>query len=166
MVKFELHFRFESERRNMSERSKQLAKEFAHNKDQQAISDELRLHDNKILDKGFIRMRTDLTRELERQCEELNHEPEIGNILAFSLSDEEGKITRKDTGSTLAVEWDSVRHAVTLNCDKPAKFRYTVEVKPTTNGQGFWYANRKGVAIPHVSVVADEALCALLGIRR
>jgi hypothetical protein len=110
-------------------------------------------------------MRVELKEHLEKQCEELNHEPQIENILVPNLGDEPMGITRKDSGAFLSIKFDANLHKVTFKCDEPARFRYVVEVKPNFNGRTLWYADKNGSSIGgHLEYVAQQALGALLEI--
>ena len=102
---------------------------------------------------------------LEKQCQELNHEPQIENILVPNLSDDPIGITRKDSGAFLSVKFDANRHKVIFKCDEPVRFKYVVEIKPKFNGRDWWYADKSGSSIGgHLEYVAQEALAALLQI--
>ena len=149
----------------MSERSLRLAKGFEQSKERQAVADAAGLQRNKVLDEGFSRMRTELKNSLKRLCDELTHEPEIGELLVCKFSDEKAEITRTDTGSVLTVNFDPFHHSAILICDKRAKFRYVIEVKPTTNDSSWWYADVDGSSI-RISLdwVAEKSLSALLGV--
>lgn len=147
----------------MSEQSKRLAAEFRHSKGKQQINDATALQRDRVLDDAFVSMRVELREHLERQCEELNREPQIENILVPNLGDEPVGISRKDSGAFLSIKFDANLHKVTFNCDEPVKFKYVVEVKPKFNGRHWWYADKNGSSIGgHLEYVAQEALCALL----
>jgi hypothetical protein len=110
-------------------------------------------------------MRAELKEHLEKQCEELNHEPQIENILVPHLRDEPIWITRKDSGAFLSIKFAANLHKVSFMCDKPARFKYVVEVKPRFNGRNWWYADKNGSSIGgHLESVAQEVLGALLEI--
>jgi hypothetical protein len=149
----------------MSEQSKRLAAQFEHSKDKRQINDASGLQRELLLDEAFVSMRVELKEHLEKQCEELNHEPQIENILVPNLGDEPIGITRKDSGAFLSIKFDANLHKVTFKCDEPARFKYVVEVKPNFNGRNWWYADKKGSSIGgHLEYVAQEALGALLEI--
>ena len=149
----------------MSEQSKRLAAQFIHSKDKRQINDATALQRERILDDAFVNMRLELREHLERQCKELNHEPQIENILVPNLGDEPIGISRKDSGAFLSIKFDPNLHKVTFKCDEPVTFRYVVEVKPKFNGRSWWYADKNGSSIGgHLEYVAQEALGALLEI--
>jgi hypothetical protein len=131
----------------MSEQSKRLAAQFEHSKDKRQINDASGLQRELLLDEAFVSMRVELKEHLEKQCEELNHEPQIENILVPNLGDEPIGITRKDSGAFLSIKFDANLHKVTFKCDEPARFKYVVEVKPNFNGRNWWYADKKGSSI-------------------
>jgi hypothetical protein len=72
----------------MSEQSKRLAAQFEHSKDKRQTNDASGLQRELLLDEAFVSMRVELKEHLEKQCEELNHEPQIENILIPNLGDE------------------------------------------------------------------------------
>jgi hypothetical protein len=149
----------------MSEQSKRLAARFEYSKDKQRINDATAVQRERVLDQAFASMRVELKEHLEKQCQELNHEPQIENILVPNLGDDPVGITRKDSGAFLSVKFDASRRKVTFRCDEPIKFKYVVEVKPKFNGRDWWYADKNGSSIGgHLEYVAQEALGALLEI--
>ena len=149
----------------MSEQSKRLAAQFEHSKSKQLINDATVLQRERLLDDAFVSMRVELKEHLEKQCEELNHEPQIENILVPNLVDDPIGITRKDSGAFLSIQFDSNLHKVTFNCGEPSRFKYVVEVKPKFNGRNWWYADKNGSNIGgHLEYVAQEVLGALLEI--
>ena len=149
----------------MSEQSKRLAARFEYSKDKQRINDATEVQRERVLDQAFASMRVELKEHLEKQCQELNHEPQIENILVPNLGDDPVGITRKDSGAFLSVKFDASLRKVTLRCDEPIKFKYVVEVKPKFNGRDWWYADKNGSSIGgHLEYVAQEALGALLEI--
>jgi hypothetical protein len=107
----------------------------------------------------------ELKEHLEKQCAELNHEPQIENILVPNLVNDPMGITRKDSGAFLSIQFDSNLHKVTFNCGEPPRFKYVVEVRPKFNGRNWWYADKNGSNIGgHLEYVAQEVLGALLEI--
>ena len=149
----------------MSEQSKRLAAQFEQSKNKQQKNDATALQRERVLDEAFVRMREELKEHLEKQCAELNHEPQIENMLVANLSDEPIGITRKDSGSFLSIKFNANLHKVTFNCDEPVRFKYVVEVKPNFNGRDWWYADKNGSSIGgHLEYVAQEVLGALLQI--
>ena len=149
----------------MSEQSKRLAAQFELSKDKRQINDASGLQRERVLDKAFVSMQVELKEHLEKQCAELNHEPQIENMLVANLSDEPIGITRKDSGSFLSIKFDANLHKVTFKCDEPTRFKYVVEVKPNFNGRNWWYADKKGSSIGgHLESVAQEVLGSLLEI--
>ena len=149
----------------MSEQSKRLAAQFEHSKDKHQINDASGLQREQLLNEAFVSMRVELKEHLEKQCKELNHEPQIENILVPNLGDEPVGITRKDSGAFLSIKFDAHLHKVTFKCDEPARFKYVVEVKPNFNGRKWWYADKKGSSIGgHLESVAQEVLGSLLEI--
>jgi len=149
----------------MSEQSKRLAAQFEHSKDKRQINDASGVQREQLLNEAFVSMRVELKEHLEKQCEELNHEPQIENILVPNLGDEPIGITRKDSGAFLSIKFDANLHKVTFKCDEPVRFKYVVEVKPNFNGRNWWYADKKGSSIGgHLEYVAQQALGALLEI--
>ena len=149
----------------MSEQSKRLAGQFGHSKDKRQINDATALQRERVLDEAFVSMRLELKEHLEKQCAELNHEPQIENILVPNLVDDPIGITRKDSGAFLSIQFDSNLHKVTFNCGEPSRFKYVVEVKPKFNGRNWWYADKNGSNIGgHLEYVAQEVLGALLEI--
>jgi hypothetical protein len=149
----------------MSEQSKRLAAQFEHSKNKQQINDATGLQREQLLNEAFVSMRVELKEHLEKQCEELNHEPQIGNILVPNLGDDPIGIARGDSGAFLSIKFDANLHKVTFNCDEPARFKYVVEVKPNFNGRNWWYADKKGSSIGgHLESVAQEVIGSLLEI--
>jgi len=149
----------------MSEQSKRLAAQFEHSKDKRQINDASGVQREQLLNEAFVSMRVELKEHLEKQCEELNHEPQIENILVPNLGDEPIGITRKDSGAFLSIKFDANLHKVTFKCDEPTRFKYVVEVKPNFNGRNWWYADKNGSSIGgHLEYVAQQALGALLEI--
>jgi hypothetical protein len=133
----------------MSEQSKRLAAQFGHSKDKRQINDATALQRERVLDDAFVSMQVELKEHLEKQCEELNHEPQIENLLVANLGDEPIGITRRDSGAF----------------EEPARFKYVVEVKPKFNGRTWWYADKNGSSIGgHLEYVAQQVLGALLQI--
>ena len=149
----------------MSEQSRRLAAQFEHSKNKQQINDATGLQREQLLNEAFVSMQVELKEHLEKQCQELNHEPQIGNILVPNLGDDPIGIARRDSGAFLSIEFDANLHKVTFNCDEPAKFKYVVEVKPKFNGRNWWYVDKNGSSIGgHLEYVAQEVLGALLEI--
>jgi hypothetical protein len=149
----------------MSEQSKRLAARFEHSKGKRQIIDVTAVQRERVLDQAFASMRVELKEHLEKQCQELNHEPQIENILVPNLGEDPLGITRKDSGAFLSVKFDASRRKVTFRCDEPIRFKYVVEVKPKFNGRDWWYADKNGSSIGgHLEYVAQEALGALLEI--
>jgi hypothetical protein len=149
----------------MSEQSKRLAAKFEYSKENHPIHMATALRRDQILNEAFARMCAELTEHLETRCEELNHEPQIENILQPKLGDDPIGVRRKDSGAFLSIKFDSTLHKVTFKCDEPAQFKYVVEVKPTFNGSDWWYADKDGSSIAgHLEYVAQKVLSALLGI--
>ena len=149
----------------MSEQSKRLGAQFEHSKDKRQINDASGLERELLLDEAFLSMQVELKEHLEKQCAELNHEPQIENILVPNLVDDPIGITRRDSGAFLSIRFDANLHKVTFNCGEPARFKYVVEVRPKFNGRNWWYADKNGSSIGgHLEYVAQEALGALLEI--
>jgi|SRR5665213_963373 len=149
----------------MSEQSKRLAAQFGHSKDKRQINDATALQRERVLDDAFVSMQVELKEHLEKQCEELNHEPQIENLLVPNLGNEPTGITRKDSGAFLSIKFDASLHKVTFRCEEPARFKYVVEVKPKFNGRTWWYADKNGSSIGgHLEYVAQQVLGALLEI--
>src|ERR1700730_12474361 len=149
----------------MSEQSKRLAAQFGLSKDKRQVNDASGLQRERVLDEAFVSMRVELKEHLEKQCEELNHEPQIENILVPNLVDDPIGITRRDSGAFLSIRFDANLHKVTFNCGVPARFKYVVEVRPKFNGRNWWYADKNGSNIGgHLEYVAQQALGALLEI--
>jgi hypothetical protein len=149
----------------MSEQSKRIAAEFEHSKDKRHKNDAPGLQREVLLDEAFLSMRVELKEHLEKQCDELNHEPQIENILLPNLGDEPIGIRRKDSGAFLSIKFDAKLHKVTFKCDEPIRFKYVVEVKAKSNGRTWWYADKNGSSIGgHLEFVAQEALGALFQI--
>ena len=148
----------------MSDRSKHFAEKFQKAKEQQSINDAANLQRGKVLNESFSRMRSELKKGIERDCEELNQEPQIGNILThrLALTGDRWEVTRTDTGSVLSIEFDSLLHAVSFSCEKPAQFRTRIELKPTSGG-ACYYATEKGNRTG-IDQTLEKAFCALLGI--
>ena len=147
----------------MSEQSKRLAAQFEHSKEKHQINDASGLQREQLLNEAFVSMRVELKEHLEKQCAELNHEPQIENILVPNLGDEPIGITRKDSGAFLSIKFDANLHKVTFKCDEPVRFKYVVEIKPKFNGRNWWYADKNGNNIGgHLEYVAQEILVALL----
>ena len=143
--------------------ARRLAAQFEHSKSKQLINDASALQRDQLLDKAFVGMRAELREHLEKQCEELNLEPQIGNILVPNLGDDPIGIARRDSGTFLSIKFDATLHKVTFNCGEPARFKYVVEVKPKFNGRSWWYADKNGSSIGgHLEYVAQEVLGALL----
>ena len=149
----------------MSEQSKRLAARFEQSKNKQQLNDATALQRKRVLDEAFVSMRVEFKEHLEKQCGELNQEPQIENILIATLSGEVPGIIRKDSGSFLSIEFEADLHKVTFKCDDPVRFKYVVEVKPNFNGRKCWYADKKGSNIGgHLEYVAQQVLGALLQI--
>jgi hypothetical protein len=149
----------------MSEQSKRLAAQFQHSKDKRQINDASGRQREQLLDEAFVSMRVELKEHLEKQCAELNHEPQIENMLVPNLVDDPIGITRKDSGAILSIQYDANLHKVTFNCGVPPRFKYVVEIKPKFNGRNWWYADKNGSNIRgHLEYVAQEVLGALLEI--
>jgi hypothetical protein len=149
----------------MSEQSKRLAAQFEYLKDKRQLHDASGLQRELLLDEAFVSMRVELMEHLEKQCEELNHEPQIENILVPNLSDEPIGITRMDSGAFLSIKFDANLHKVTFRCEDPGRFKSIVEVKPNFSGRNWWYADKNGSNIGgHLEYVAQQALDALLEI--
>jgi len=174
---FELHLRFELDvkgLRTMSERSNQIAAQFASLKDKQHQEHKAFNKKNQIVDEGFSRLRDELNRQLEAQAGDLNCEPAIGNILATDFTDSrEAKITRTDLGAFLSVRYDADLRVVKIKCDGVTDYSYLIEVKPNTGGLNWYYVGGKrktdtsniGMEAERVAdVVANKSLKALLGI--
>jgi hypothetical protein len=162
-MKVEVIFRFESGGQ-MSDRSKRFAEKFQKAKEQQSINDAASLQRDKVLSESFSRMRSELKKGIERDCEEINQEPQIGKILAhrLALTGDKWEVTRTDTGSVLSIEFDPLLHTVSFSCEKPAQFRAHIELKPITGGTCY-YATEEG---NHTGIdeTLGRAFCALLGI--
>ena len=111
-------------------------------------------------------MRSELEAAAKALCEDLNHEPQVGNILSCKSEDGKFTITRSDTGAVLSVKYDEFLYKATAKCDAPAKFKYVIQVK--TSGNGWWYADEDDTAIAETSIpwVANIVVSALLGIPR
>jgi hypothetical protein len=147
----------------MSEQSKRLGAQFEHSKDKRQINDASGLERELLLDEAFLSMQVELKEHLEKQCAELNHEPQINNILVLNLCVDPIGITRKDSGAFLSIKFDPDLHKVTFNCGEIVRFKYVVEIKPKFNGRNWWYADKNGNNIGgHLEYVAQEILVALL----
>jgi len=167
-MRFELTLRFEfgsCEGVLVSDRAKRTADLFQQAKDQEALQNAVELKHSATLDEGFSRMRKKINEALERQCTELNEQPEIGDILVCKVSDDKSTtVTRSDTGVVLSVAFDSTLRTAHFACPKPSKFKYSIDVKLSANGLWF-YADGKGTSIgPDLGAVTDKALNALLGV--
>jgi len=151
----------------VSQKTRQIAQLFKEYKRQRATADSANLAEKKILDEGFRRMRVDLEKFIPVFCEELNQEPEIGNILECGSNDDRITVTCQDTGETLSVNFDEILHKVIFSCNKPVKVRESVEVK-AINVTGWWFADKDGGSAgagdDSVSWMAEKAIKALLGI--
>jgi len=165
-MRFALDFCFEfghSEQEvSVSERSKQIAQQFQAAKRIQATRDELDLRCAGRLDEGFKKLCEELQKGFQSQCDELNQESAVENILGCDFSGDEWGITRSDSGAVLSVKLDAGSRKVVLECDRPAKFRYELGVKPTP--QNYYFADGKGKGVPDRGIVVDKALRALLGL--
>ena len=149
----------------MSEQSKRLAAQFEHSKSKLLINDATALQREQLLNEAFVRMRAELKEHLEKQCAELNHEPQIEDLLVPNLGDDPIGITRSDSGAFLSIKFDAILHKAIFKCDEPAQFKYVVEVKPKFNGRNWWYADKNGSSIEgHLEYVAQKVLSALLEI--
>jgi hypothetical protein len=93
-------------------------------------------------------MRVELKEHLEKQCQELNHEPQIENILVPNLGDDPVGITRKASGAFLSVKFDANRHKVIIRCDEPVSANGT---RPRTRQRQFgpcrWVLSPQSVLI-------------------
>ena len=145
----------------MSDTSKRLASQFAAYQKQNAVQAEAGLQEKKILDQGFIEVRQEFIDKAKALCDELNQEPQVGNILSCYESGNAFSITRSDTGVALTVKFDDMQHKATLSCDHPAKFREEIHVKPNNNNY-WWVSNKDGSTT--VKYMAEKAVKALLGI--
>jgi hypothetical protein len=170
-MKCELHFSFSLSCENwrgktVSDDSKRIAGLFQHHTTQKVIKDATDLEHKRFQAEGLRRMRSELEAAAKVLCEDLNHEPQVGNILSCKSEDEEFKITRSDTGAVLSVKYDEFLYKATAKCDTPAKFKYVIQVK--TSGNGWWYADKDDTAIAESSIpwIANIAVSALLGIPR
>src|ERR1700726_3069883 len=164
---FELSFRFALEGGAvMSDRSKQIAARFLGSKEKQQVVDELSLQRNKVLDEGYSRLCVELKEQFNKQCEALNQEPEIGNILVCDFGNDMWKVTRTDLGLFLLVKPDAVLRSVSFKCDKPVLFKRSIETKLMPNGESWWYADKKGsgIASTYLWLEVEKAINALLGI--
>jgi hypothetical protein len=149
----------------MSEQSKRLAAQFEYAKNKHQVNDATGRQREQLLDEAFVSMRQELEEHLQKQCEELNHEPQIDNILVSNLVADPSGITRRDSGAFLSVKFDATLRKATFKCDEPARFKYVVEVKPRFNGRNWWYADKNGSSIGgHLESVAQEVIGALLEI--
>src|ERR1700680_3421237 len=104
----------------MSEQSKRLAAQFEHSKSKQLINDATALQRERLLDDAFVSMRVELKEHLEKQCEELNHEPQIENMLVPNLREDPMGIARSDSSAFLSIKFDAIFTKVTFKCDSPS----------------------------------------------
>jgi hypothetical protein len=148
----------------MSNYSKELAGKFHGAKQKQVMAELKSPKPERILDEGFFRLKCELLQHLKMQCEELNQEPQIGNILVCDLTHNAPQITRTDTGAVLSVKIDAAGRTVAFQCDKPVKFEYVLRVKPTISGGGSWYEGNGASIGNSLDAVAQKAVSALLGI--
>jgi len=127
----------------VSQKSREIAQSFQRNKERLAATTQTRLAEKQVLDEGFRRLRDDLEKSIPPFCDELNGEPEIGNILECGIVGDKLTITHQDTGDSLAIKFDAALHKVTFSCDKPVKYREPVEVR-VVNVTGWWFATKDG----------------------
>lgn len=148
----------------MSNRSKLIAKQFAAYKRRAAIQNQNVGKVRELLDEGFRRTRNELVAALKALCEELNAEPELGNILVHREQDEDFTVSRTDTGDTLKVKFDEFLHKISLNCDVNQKFREVIEVKPQANQLVWWVSDKEGNSFTDIVWFAEKSIKALIGI--
>jgi hypothetical protein len=134
-------------------------------KEKQATQNKYNIQVKEILDDGFQRFTGALQEFLPILCDELNQEPEIGNILSHKSDGKIFTVTRSDKGWTMTVKFDDTLHRAVFACDMPVKFRESVEIKPTTNSTAWWLADKNGSVVGGDGCwVGENAVKALLGI--
>ena len=158
----ELHFRLQIGGTDLSDHSRRMAERFKEKHKNEGISAEAALEGKKILDEGFQRLRDDLAAALRRQIDELNAEPEIGNILVGLFETKDWVIVRSDLGEKMEISFDRTLHKAQIKLDQPVKIREEIEVK-LTPAHLWWYADKKEKPIS-VNELSVKLLEALLGI--
>ncbi len=185
-MRFELHVRLESNPvpsrdwtstpqpggASMSQRSQTLAahaKQFLEN---QPEHDAATLRRNHLLDEGFARLSSDIRTEFEKQTDELNHEPDCGNVLICRFVDGRPGVFHVIRPELfLSVKFDAPLRLITIECEHPIKFKRFIGVKLYDNETGWYYAwgEKKSELVScddQVDWLVNDALYALFGVPR
>lgn len=141
---FTIRFNFDWERIRVSEKSKRTASIFGAQKEEQLKRYQFALLKNEKLKAGFEALKAELIKEFEDQVDELNREPEVGNILVCNWSADNTGVSRSDTGALLQVFFDASQHNITMKCDTPVKFTYKIQVEVAADASSWFFLGREG----------------------
>jgi len=112
---------------------------------------------------GFRRACEEFRAEVEKQCNDCNHEPEIGNILETEFSTKGGTVVRRDIATEMKIVFDSALFKICIKCENPIKLIYSITVKPCAEKSDWRYVNGCGDSVK-ADYIVGMGIDALLGI--
>lgn len=128
----------------MSDDSKRRARAFELNKKQLSASLSATEKQRQFVAEGFRKACQEFRTEVEKQCEDCNREPEIGNILLTEFNTKGGTVTRADIGTEMKIMFDTAVFKICIKCEKPVQLIYSITVKPVNNLSDCQYINGCG----------------------
>jgi len=146
----------------MSDDSKRRARVFGLNKKQQSAGLTATERQRQFVAEGFRRACEEFRTEIEKQCDDCNHEPEIGNILWTEFNAKGGTVTRGDIGTEMKIIFDTALFKICIKCEKPVQLIYSIIVKPINNLSDCNYVNGCGDCVK-ADYVVGMGIDALLG---
>jgi hypothetical protein len=147
----------------MSDQSKQRARVFESNKKRLSASLSETDRQRQFIAEGFRRACEEFRAEVEKQCNDCNHEPEIGNILETEFSTKGGTVVRRDIATEMKIVFDSALFKICIKCENPIKLIYSITVKPCAEKSDWRYVNGCGDSVK-ADYIVGMGIDALLGI--
>jgi hypothetical protein len=118
-----------------------------------------------VLDSALEQLHQLLKGEFQQQCDDLNREPQINNILTCSLEGNNWSIEWKAKERFVAVAFEPDSHRVRIFGTKPVGFSETVAVKEDQGHYRFVDSTGNDLNF-QVGKIVEKALNSLLGIGR
>lgn len=150
-------------RGQMSDQSKRRAQVFESNKKRQSASLSETDRQRQFIAEGFRRACEEFRVEIEKQCNDCNHEPEIGNILETEFSTKGGTVVRRDIATEMKIVFDSALFKICIKCENPIKLIYSITVKPVNEKSDWHYVNGCGDSVK-ADYIVGMGIDALLGV--
>jgi len=128
--------------------------------------------EEELLNRGFVLLKDDLTREFQMQIGELNHEPGCNNILGWTFSNRDSRVFRSGDGEEkqeLTIDFNSEERTAEIKGKEPIRFYYFIRVRLVKDKTAWCYAGGEdkdnlSTVTGKLDMVVEKALMALFGV--